>query len=427
MKLLVTNCGSSSIKYEVFEGKNCRLLLSGLLEKIGSPEARLIQRRRRKNGSFQTLENSEPVADHVRGFELIGRVNARDKILTGGADLFGIGHRVVHGGELFQEPSLISEQVIAAIRRLIPLAPLHNPANLLGIEFLRETFPQVPQVAVFDTMFHQSLPPQAYHYALPYDFYERFHVRRYGFHGTSHYFVAKEAARHLGKALEETTAITLHLGNGASATAIKNGRSVDTSMGLTPLEGLVMGTRCGDLDPALHFYLLRETGMSPEELEGLLNSQSGLKGLCGVSDMREILELENQGNVRARLAADLFCYRIKKTIGAYLAVLGRIDALVFTGGIGENVPVVREKVCQGLEHLGLAVDQAKNRASSGGISEIHPEGLPTKVLVIQTDEELEIARQTIRVIEEATGSRAGEKDCGIKTATKNRRGKPAPF
>ncbi len=305
------------------------------------------------------------MADHVRGFELIGRVNARDKIITGGSELFGIGHRVVHGGELFREPTLITEQVIAAIRRLIPLAPLHNPANLLGIEFLRETFPQVPQVAVFDTMFHQTLPPQAYHYALPYDFYERFHVRRYGFHGTSHYFVAKEAARHLGKALEETTVITLHLGNGASATAIKNGRSVDTSMGLTPLEGLVMGTRCGDLDPALHFYLLRETGMSPEELERLLYSQSGLKGLGGVSDMREILELENQGNVRARLAADLFCYRIKKYIGAYVAILGRIDALVFTGGIGENVPVMREKVCQGLEHLGIAVDQAKNRASSG--------------------------------------------------------------
>ena len=270
-------------------------------------------------------------------------------------------------------------------------------------------------------MFHQTLPPEAYHYALPYDFYERFHVRRYGFHGTSHYFVAKEAARHLGKALEETTAITLHLGNGASATAIKNGRSVDTSMGLTPLEGLVMGTRCGDVDPALHFYLLRETGLSPEALERLLNSQSGLKGLGGVSDMREILELENRGNLQARLAADLFCYRIKKYIGAYVAILGRVDVLVFTGGIGENVPVMRERVCQGLEHLGIAVDQAKNRASSESISEIHLEGLPTKVLVIQTDEGLEIARQTIRVIEAVTGSRAGEREDGIETATKDRR------
>jgi acetate kinase len=409
LKLLVINCGSSSIKFEIFEGKDCRLITGGLLERIGTPGSRLRRRRRLEDGSFDSRETTGPVADHAHGFELIGRVIARDKIIASEKDLFGIGHRVVHGGELFKESTRITEEVIEALRRLSPLAPLHNPANLLGIEALRQSFPRVPQVAVFDTVFHQTLPPHAYHYALPYELYETHHVRRYGFHGTSHFFVAQEAARHLGRALEETNLITLHLGNGASAAAIKNGRSVDTSMGLTPLEGLVMGTRCGDLDPALHFYLLRETGMSPEELERLLNSRSGLKGLCGVSDMREILELENRGNARARLAADLFCYRIKKYIGAYLAVLGRVDALVFTGGIGENVPVVRERVCQGLEHLGLTVDQVKNRASSGGCSEIHQEGLPTKVLVIRTDEELEIARQTIRVIEEAAGARAEKK------------------
>lgn len=413
MKLLVINCGSSSIKFEVFEGKDCRLIAGGLLENIGTLKARLRQKRRLEDGTFDFSETVEPVADHAGGFELISRVNARDKIVASEAELFGIGHRVVHGGERFQEPTLITDEVVAAIRGLIPLAPLHNPANLLGIEVLRKSFPRVPQVAVFDTMFHQTLPPRAYHYALPHELYEKYHVRRYGFHGTSHFFVAQEAARHLGRALEETNLITLHLGNGASATAIKNGRSIDTSMGLTPLEGLVMGTRCGDLDPALHFYLLRKTGVTPEELEEVLNSRSGLKGLCGSNDMREILELGDRGDERARLAVDLFCYRIKKYIGAYLAVLGRVDAVVFTGGIGENAPVIREKILEGMELLGMAVDPEKNRNIRGNIAEIQPGKDPTKVgakdflplLVIKTDEELEIARQTIGVIYRRGGSR----------------------
>ena len=362
-------------------------MAGGLLERIGTAEARLRQKRRRSDGNFGSVECQEPVADHAAGFALIGRINSRDRILDPEDDLYGIGHRVVHGGERFQKPTVISEEVVAAIRELVPLAPLHNPANLLGIEVLRESFPRVPQVAVFDTMFHQTLAPRAFHYALPYELYEKHRVRRYGFHGTSHAYVAREAARHLGRALEETNLITLHLGNGASAAAIRNGRSIDTSMGLTPLEGLVMGTRCGDLDPALHFYLLRETGMSPNELEGLLNSQSGLQGICGVGDMREILGREEQGDDRARLAVDLFCYRIKKYIGAYLAILGRVDAVVFTGGIGENAPVIREKVLSGLEHLGMVVDPVKNRGTAGSISEIHPDGFAGKALVIKTDEE----------------------------------------
>jgi acetate kinase len=407
MKLLVINCGSSSIKYEVFEGKGLRLIAGGLLEKIGTAEARLRQKRGLADRAFDFSETTGPVADHAAGFDLIGRINSRDRIFTGEDDLFGIGHRVVHGGERFQAPTRITREVVAAIRELIPLAPLHNPANLLGIEVLRKLFPRVPQVAVFDTMFHQTLPPRAFHYALPYELYENHRIRRYGFHGTSHAYVAGEAAGHLGRNLEETNLITFHLGNGASAAAIKNGRSIDTSMGLTPLEGLVMGTRCGDIDPALHFYLLRETGMTPQELEGLLNAQSGLKGLCGSNDMRDILEQGDRGNERARLAVDLFCYRIKKYIGAYVAVLGRVDALVFTGGIGENAPAIREKVIDGLEHLGMGVDPVKNRNVVGSISEIQPEGVPTGVgannylpiLVIKTDEELEIARQTIRVIE----------------------------
>jgi acetate kinase len=405
LKILVINCGSSSIKFEVFERKDYRLIASGLLEKIGSPEARLRQKRRLEDGTFDLSETVEPVADHAGGFALIGRANARDKIIASEAELAGIGHRVVHGGERFQEPALITGEVVSAIRELIPLAPLHNPPNLLGIEVLRESFPRVFQVAVFDTMFHQTLPPRAYHYALPFELYEDHHVRRYGFHGTSHFYVAKEAARHLGRALEETNLITLHLGNGASAAAIQNGRSIDTSMGLTPLEGLVMGTRCGDIDPALHFYLMRQTGMSPTELEGLLNSRSGLKGLCGSNDMREILALGEQGNEQARLAVDLFCYRIRKTIGAYLAVLGRVDAVVFTGGIGENAAVIREKVLEGMEHLGMAVDPQRNRNAAGNVSEIQKVGAKdfSPILVIKTDEELEIARQTIRVIEKAGG------------------------
>jgi acetate kinase len=409
MKLLVINCGSSSIKYEVFSGKDLRLMAGGLLEKIGTAEARLRQKRGLADGTFDLSETVEPVVDHAAGFDLIGRVNSRDRILAGEDDLFGIGHRVVHGGERFQEPTVITGEVVAAIRDLVPLAPLHNPANLLGIEVLRQSFPRVPQVAVFDTMFHQTLPPRAFHYALPYELYEKHRVRRYGFHGTSHAYVAGEASRHLGRPLEETNLITLHLGNGASVAAIRNGRSIDTSMGLTPLEGLVMGTRCGDIDPALHFYLLRATGMAADELEGLLNSQSGLKGLCGSNDMREILARGEQGDARARLAVDLFCYRIKKYIGAYWAILGRVDAVVFTGGIGENAPVIRERVVEGLEHLGLAVDPEKNRKAVGVLAEIQPNGRQpgagaknfSPLQVIPTDEELEIARQTLRVIGQA--------------------------
>jgi acetate kinase len=329
---------------------------------------------------------------------MIAQANARDRVIASEKELIGIGHRVVHGGEKFKKPTLITDEVVEAIRRLIPSAPLHNPANLLGIEVLRTSFPRVPQVAVFDTMFHQTLPAWAYMYALPYELYEKHQLRRYGFHGTSHLFVSKEAAGYLGRKLEETNLIMLHLGNGASAAAIQNGRSIDTSMGLTPLEGLVMGSRCGDIDPALHFFLMREMGISPKELETILNSRSGLKGLCGLNDMREILAAADQGNEQARLAFEIFCYRIKKYIGAYLAVLGRVDAVVFTGGIGENAQPVRQKVLSGLEHLGLGVDPAQNRKVSGNISEIQFLGLKTKILVIKTNEELEIARQTLRVI-----------------------------
>jgi acetate kinase len=256
----------------------------------------------------------------------------------------------------------------------------------------------VPQVAVFDTAFHQTLPPHSFHYALPYEFYTEHSVRRYGFHGTSHFYVAKVAARHLGKPLEDVNLITLHLGNGASAAAIQNGKCIDTSMGLTPLEGLIMGTRCGDIDPAIHFYLMRQTGMSADEIEKLLNSKSGLKGICGVNDMRQIQQKAESGDERAMLALDMFCYRIRKYIGAYRAVINRTDAIVFTGGIGENSPIVRERACSGLDNLGISLDPQKNKAVSGTISEIQEDGSAIKVMVVATDEELEIAHQTIETI-----------------------------
>ncbi len=318
-------------------------------------------------------------------------------------DLFGIGHRVVHGGEEFREPTLIDDAVIAAIRRKIPLAPLHNPANLLGIEVTRARRPDVPQVAVFDTAFHHSLPPHAYHYAIPYQLYESLQIRRYGFHGTSHQYVANTAASHLGKPLESLNLITLHLGNGASAAAVERGRSVDTSMGMTPLEGLMMGTRCGDLDPAIVFFLATTGGKTLEEVEGLLNSQGGLRGICGVNDMREALESAASGDDRARLAIEMYAYRIKKYIGAYLAVLGRVDALIFTAGIGENSAEIRARSCAGLAGLGIEIDPARNGERVDGVHEIQREGSPVKILVVPTNEELEIAEETVACIQLSGG------------------------
>jgi acetate kinase len=314
------------------------------------------------------------------------------------AELLGIGHRVVHGGEAFREPVSIDEKVLEAIRDQIPLAPLHNPANLMGIEAARKVFPDVPQVAVFDTAFHQSMPPHAFTYALPYSFYALHHVRRYGFHGTSHFWVAKKAAAHLEKPLRVLHLITLHLGNGASAAAIRQGRSVDTSMGMTPLEGLVMGTRCGDLDPAIPFYLKRVTGMADGELEALLNKGSGLKGICGANDMREILQMADRGEPLAQLALELYCYRVKKYLGAYFAVLGRVDAVVFTGGIGENSATIRKRCCQGLEGLGITVDDGKNEKAGEEVLEIQRNGGLVKVLAVRTNEEREIAEQTVATL-----------------------------
>ena len=398
MKILVINSGSSSIKYRLFDMAVKTVLASGVLEQIGEAESRLTQHTRNMQGEMDAIEKTAAVADHQAGFELIGTVMGESGVLRDISELSGIGHRVVHGGEKFTQPTLINKKVIDTIRQLIPLAPLHNPANLLGIEVVMQSAPQVPQVAVFDTAFHQSIPEHAFRYAIPQNLYEKHHVRRYGFHGTSHHYVAKQAARLMGRPLKTLNLITLHLGNGASAAAVKGGKSIDTSMGMTPLEGLIMGTRSGDIDPAIIFYLGRQTGLGRDAVESILNKDSGLKGICGVNDMREIEELARAGNSRAALAIEMVCHRIKKYIGGYAAVLGRLDALIFTAGIGENSALIRARSCRGLSHLGVKLDSDKNRRKSKKAFEIQAPGSSAKIFVIPTNEELEIAEQTIACI-----------------------------
>ena len=388
MKILVLNAGSSSIKYSLFAMSDHSTLLSGLIERIG--ESLALHCYRLTGNETQTDE--KPINNHQQALqELFSVLNTSGAIKDG--ELACIGHRVVHGGELFKQPALINTQVIQQIASMIPLAPLHNPANLLGIEDALQQMGNIPQVAVFDTAFHQSLPDYAYRYALPDSLYQQQGVRRYGFHGTSHHYVAKQTAKHLGKPLTELNLITLHLGNGASVTAIENGRSIDTSMGMTPLEGLMMGTRCGDIDPALHFYLSRTLNMSMDDIDNLLNKNSGCKGVCGENDMRTIHQMAAAGDKAAQLALAMYSYRIKKYIGAYFAVLGRIDALVFTGGIGENDVWLRQQCCSGLTALGIDIDNDKNQIPARPCGEINSSSAAVKVLVIITQEELEIAIQ----------------------------------
>ncbi|MDG4475218.1 acetate/propionate family kinase [Thiovibrio frasassiensis] len=395
MKVLVLNSGSSSIKYQLFDMRDESVLAAGSIEQIGEPGSHLSYALPTGQPEMKKAVQTLPVPDHHQGFQRIAAVLKETGALANPGELHAIGHRVVHGGEQFQKPARVTPAVLSAIRELIPLAPLHNPANLLGIEVALESAPLVPQVAVFDTAFHQSLPSHAYRYAIPKKLYEAHQVRRYGFHGTSHYYVAKKAAEFLGKPLDSLNLISLHLGNGASAAAIQQGICIDTSMGFTPLEGLIMGTRCGDLDPAIIFYLVRETGLSAGEIETILNKESGLKGICGANDMRAVGELAERGNPEAQLAIRMYCYRIKKYIGAYHAVLGRLDGLIFTGGIGENADFIRAGCCEGLDHLGLEMNNGANRERRLGCAALESGTSRVKILVIPTNEELEIAEQTV--------------------------------
>ncbi|MEW2625939.1 acetate kinase [Streptomyces sp. NPDC048106] len=394
-RVLVLNSGSSSLKYQLLDMRDTSRLALGLVERIGEQTSRL---RHTRVGTGETREQNGPIADHDAALKAVAGELARDGVGLDSPDLLAIGHRVVHGGMFFTEPTVVDDGVITEIERLIPVAPLHNPANLTGIRTARALRPDLPQVAVFDTAFHTTMPEAAARYAIDPRLADRHRVRRYGFHGTSHAYVSRETARLLGKEPGEVNVIVLHLGNGASASAVRKGRCVDTSMGLTPLEGLVMGTRSGDLDPAVIFHLARVGGMSMDEIDTLLNKRSGLFGLCGDNDMREIRRRIDEGDQAAVLAFDIYIHRLKKYIGAYYAVLGTVDAIVFTAGVGENAAPVREAAIAGLEGLGAAVDPGLNEARGGGARLISPASARVAVAVVPTDEELEIATQTYALV-----------------------------
>ena len=402
MKILVINCGSSSLKYQLFDMTTATALASGLIERIGEPRGLLTHKNHPGMDNETQIVQEEPIADHEAGLRLAQAllIDPQTGVVADATDIQAVGHRVVHGGEAFKASALISPEVVAAIEKTIPLAPLHNPANLTGIRVVQDLLPDASQVAVFDTAFHQTMPAHAYHYALPYEFYEELGVRRYGFHGTSHKFVAGEAAGLLERPLGDLNLVTAHLGSGASICAIEKGRSIDTSMGMTPLGGVMMGTRSGDLDPGALMYIADQKGYTVAELDRVLQKESGLKGICGSNDMRDIHARAADGDERARLAQDMFIHRIRQYIGAYFFVLGKVDALVFTAGIGEHDPLTRQKCCEGLEPFGVHLDREKNQSGRGQAREVSQSDSPVKILVIPTNEELEIARQTVEVLDQ---------------------------
>ena len=391
--VLVVNCGSSSIKYQLINVESSQAVAKGLVERIGEENSLLIH-----TGSEETIEQGGALVNHEAGLRAVLRAFDDGGPRLGEVGLVAVGHRVVHGGDRFSDPTVVDDDVVTAIEQLIPLAPLHNPANLEGINVARRVFPEVPQVAVFDTAFHQTLPPAAYTYAIDRDIARKYGVRRYGFHGTSHAFVSRATAEHLGVAPEELNVVVLHLGNGASASAVQGGRCIDTSMGLTPLEGLVMGTRSGDIDPAVLLHLSRVGNMSLDEIDRLLNKRSGMLGLTGENDLREVGRLVSEGDEDAAIALDVYAYRIRKYIGAYALALGRIDAVVFTAGVGENDASMRARVLDGLEGLGISLDEQLNTTRSDDARVISDDESTVKVLVVPTNEELEIARQSVSVV-----------------------------
>ncbi len=399
MKILVLNCGSSSVKYQLIDTDSQIALAKGLVSRIGMSESVLTH----KPWDRPEIKVSAEILDHIVAVEYVVSMllSPNHGVIKDKNEINAIGHRVVHGGEEFTDSVLITPDLMSTLRSLIELAPLHNPHNIRGINACIKTLPKVPQVAVFDTAFHWRMPPHAYIYGIPYVFYKRYSIRRYGFHGTSHKYVSDRAAHMLGKPLSELKIITAHLGNGASMAAVDGGVSIDTSMGFTPLEGLLMGTRSGDLDPAIILHIMAREELSLHEGNTMLNKHSGLVGISGVSsDMREVISAANSGNSNAKLALEIFCYRIKKYIGSYWAALGRLDAIVFTAGVGENSSVVRSLSCKGMEQMGVIVDEEKNSAATAKEMDISGPGAKVKVLVIPTNEELVIAQDTQRIVEE---------------------------
>ncbi len=403
MLVLVVNAGSSSLKYQLVDTGSEVVWASGLVERIGEAESTLTHRTRIGRGAradLQAVSRTASIQDHAQAFHAVTEILEQTGSVAEVGQLVGVGHRVVQGADQFTAPTLVTPAVIDVIRSLNPLAPLHNPPSVAGLESAMAEFPDVPHVAVFDTAFHQSIPAAAYTYAIDQSVARAQRVRKYGFHGTSHKYVTARAAQLLGKPVEKVDLVTLHLGNGASACAVRGGRSVDTSMGLTPLEGLVMGTRSGDIDPALVFHLITTAGMTASEVDAMLNKRSGLLGLCGQNDLREVHRLIAAGDRDAQLALDVYVHRIRKYLGAYLVTLGRADAIVFTAGVGENDPEVRRRVVAGLELIGVAIDQERNVATRGPSApvDLSFKGAPIRVLVVPTNEELEIANQTVAAV-----------------------------
>ncbi len=399
MKILVINAGSSSLKYQLFDMETAKVMAGGIIERIGEKKGTLTHNIFSLDQKEKIVREQE-IKDHTFGMHLAVNqiIDPKAGVIEDINQIDAIGHRVVQGGEALGSAILIDNKVKKAIQDNIPLAPLHNPPNLVGIKVARKLFPGIPNVAVFDTQFHQTIPSKAFLYALPHEYYTKYKVRKYGFHGTSHKYVSNQAAKLMGNKPDQINLITIHLGNGCSMCAVKKGKCKDTSMGMTPLAGIMMGTRTGDFDPALTGYLMEQTGMDIKELDTIFNKKSGLKGICGLNDMRDIHEASKKGDKKAALAVEMFAYQIKKYIGAYAAVLGNVDALVFTAGVGENDDIIRAKACDNLAVLGIKIDPEKNKFRSSKPFSIHSLESQIQVWVIPTNEELQIAKEVVQVL-----------------------------
>lgn len=397
MNVFVINSGSSSIKYQLISMPDAKVICTGMVDRIGLEGSEVKYKAYRDSGKLKK-NDIRPIPDHAEGLRAVADflTDPEVGVISDPDQIHVVGHRVVHGGEKFSQTQLITEEAKAKIKDLFPLAPLHNPANYLGIEVAEKIFAKAKQVAVFDTAFHQTMPPVAFRMAIPNEYYTEHGIRAYGFHGTSHKYVSERAIDFLGK--KESKIITVHLGNGCSMAAVKDGKCIDTSMGLGPMNGLIMGTRAGDMDQSVIFYLINQLGYSPEEVNTVLNKKSGMLGLTGFSDMRDIKERYEKGEKDAVLAYQLYAYHIRRFIGAYAAVLNGLDAVVFTAGVGENDALTRKLVCEGMDFLGIGLDEAKNEVRESELREISPADSPVKVLVIPTNEELEIAKQCFELL-----------------------------
>lgn len=398
MNILVINAGSSSIKYQLIDMNTDMPLSSGIVERIGL-ETGVIKHKTFTNGSEEKTVEEFPIPDHGVGLKRVAQLLMDDKVgvINDPSEIKAVGHRLVHGGETFTKTVVITDEVKAKVKELFPLAPLHNPANLIGVEVAEKVFPNATQIGVFDTAFHQSIPEKAFRYALPETFYSEMRIRKYGFHGTSHKFISEKAIEYLGN--PDAKIVTIHLGNGASMAAVKAGVCVDTTMGMGPLGGLIMGTRSGDIDPAIIFYLAQQKGFSIQEISDLLNKESGMKGLTGLTDMRDVEKRQREEDPAAILALEMYAYRVKQFVGSYAAAMNGVDAIVFTAGIGENDTSIRRMVCEDMDYLGITWDEEKDNNRKDGVHEINVDGAKTKVLIIPTNEELEIAKQALSLVD----------------------------